>query len=90
MKKFSRRRGMITTQLSSYEVELLSSLVAQLIELVSEGEPEAYISPTPARTPSMSWSASLTRNKRATEEPQGPGAEAAVPDRVSARSGGGR
>jgi uncharacterized protein DUF2017 len=46
VKKFSRRRGVITTHFSSYEVELLSSLIAQLIELVSEGEPEAYVSPT--------------------------------------------
>jgi hypothetical protein len=42
MKKFHRRRGMITTQLSAYEVELLSSLIMQLIELVSDGEPEGF------------------------------------------------
>jgi Domain of unknown function (DUF2017) len=39
MRKFTRRRGMITTQLSAYEVELLTSLVKQLVELVSDGEP---------------------------------------------------
>ena len=44
MKKFSRRRGLITTELSGYEVELLSSLINQLVELVSEGEPEKYAS----------------------------------------------
>jgi hypothetical protein len=42
VKKFSRRRGLITTELSGYEVELLSSLINQLVELVSEGEPEKY------------------------------------------------
>ena len=42
MKKFSRRRGLITTELSGYEVELLSSLINQLVELVSDGEPETY------------------------------------------------
>ncbi len=42
MKKFSRRRGVITTELSSYEVELLSSLINQLVELVSDGQPEKY------------------------------------------------
>ena len=42
MKKFSRRRGLITTELSGYEVELLSSLINQLVELVSDGEPEKY------------------------------------------------
>jgi hypothetical protein len=33
---------MFSTQLSGYEVELLSSLVRQLIELVSDGEPEGF------------------------------------------------
>lgn len=42
MRKFSRRRGMITTQLSAYEVELLTSLVKQLVELVSDGEPAGF------------------------------------------------
>ena len=42
MRKFARKRGMITTQLNSYEVELLTSLVKQLVELVSDGEPEQY------------------------------------------------
>jgi hypothetical protein len=46
MRKFARKRGMITTQLSAYEVELLSSLVRQLVELVSDGEPTGF----PART----------------------------------------
>lgn len=44
IKRFQRKRGMISTQLSDYEVELLSSLVRQLIELVSDGEPKE---PTP-------------------------------------------
>ena len=42
MKKFSRRRGVVSTQLSGYEVDLLTSLVNQLVELVSDGEPERY------------------------------------------------
>lgn len=42
MKRFQRRRGMISSQLSGYEVELLTSLVRQLVELVSDGEPEAF------------------------------------------------
>jgi hypothetical protein len=42
MKKFSRRRGVVTTALSGYEVELLTSLVEQLVELVSEGDPDRY------------------------------------------------
>ena len=46
MKKFHRRRGMIITQMSAYEVELLASLIMQLIELVSDGEPEGFASAT--------------------------------------------
>ncbi|HWJ52559.1 MAG TPA: DUF2017 domain-containing protein [Propionibacteriaceae bacterium] len=42
MRKFTRKRGMITTQLSSYEVELLTSLIKQLVELVSDGEPAGF------------------------------------------------
>jgi hypothetical protein len=42
MKKFHRRRGVIITQLSAYEVELLASLIMQLIELISDGEPEGF------------------------------------------------
>ena len=42
MKKFARRRGVISTSLSGYEVQLLTSLVGQLVELVSDGEPEQY------------------------------------------------
>ena len=42
MRKFARKRGMITTSLSAYEVELLSSLVKQLVELVSDGEPAGF------------------------------------------------
>jgi hypothetical protein len=48
VKKFHRRRGVIITQLSAYEVELLASLIMQLIELISAGEPEGFATPTPA------------------------------------------
>ena len=42
MKKFRRKSGAVVTHLSSYEVELLSSLVSQLVEMISDGEPEAF------------------------------------------------
>lgn len=45
MRKFTRRRGVISSSLSGYEVELLTSLVRQLVELVSDGEPENYAAP---------------------------------------------
>jgi hypothetical protein len=71
VKKFSRRRGVITTHFSSYEVELLSSLIAQLIELVSEGEPEAYVSPTPPDA-FDELVRELDEEQDAAEEPQDP------------------
>jgi Domain of unknown function (DUF2017) len=51
MKKFHRRRGMIVTQLSAYEVELLASLIMQLIELISDGEPEGFADASEADDP---------------------------------------
>lgn len=51
MKKFTRRRGVITTSLSGYEVELLTSLVNQLVELVSDGDPEQYAPPAKGADP---------------------------------------
>jgi hypothetical protein len=47
MKKFVRRRGVLTTALSPYEVELLGSLVRQVVDLVSDGEPEGFATPDP-------------------------------------------
>ena len=44
LRKFQRKRGMITTKLSAYEVELLSSLIMQLVELITDGEPEVLTS----------------------------------------------
>ena len=45
MKKFRRKSGAAVTRLSPYEVELLSSLVGQLVEMISDGEPETYATP---------------------------------------------
>ena len=51
MRKFQRKRGMITTKLSAYEVELLSSLIMQLVELVTDGEPEGFVAPSASGDP---------------------------------------
>ncbi len=51
MKRFQRKRGMISTHLSGYEVELLSSLVRQLVELVSDGEPEGFAAASESTDP---------------------------------------
>lgn len=45
MRKFRRKSGAVVTRLSSYEVELLSSLVNQLVEMISDGEPETFQQP---------------------------------------------
>jgi len=47
VKRFERRSRFLSARLSRYEVELLTSLVRQLVELVSDGEPEGF-QPTPA------------------------------------------
>ena len=59
MKKFSRRRGVLTTALSAYEVELLTSLVRQVVELVSDGEPEGFATPDPSADPFEALTADL-------------------------------
>lgn len=48
MRKFRRKGGAVVTQLSSYEVELLTSLVNQLVEMISDGSPESYQQPESA------------------------------------------
>jgi hypothetical protein len=45
VRKFRRKGGAVVTRLSPYEVELLTSLVSQLVEMISDGEPEAYLQP---------------------------------------------
>jgi hypothetical protein len=51
VRKFSKRRGVIGTAMSPYEVELLTSLVRQLVELVSDGEPAGFANPTDPSDP---------------------------------------
>jgi hypothetical protein len=51
VRKFQRKRGMISTRLSQDEVELLGSLVIQLVELVSDGEPEGFADTPPSGDP---------------------------------------
>lgn len=51
MKRFERRAQFVSARLSRYEVELLTSLVRQLVELVSDGEPEGFQPAPPAADP---------------------------------------
>ncbi|GAA3570211.1 DUF2017 domain-containing protein [Microlunatus spumicola] len=59
MKKFARRRGVLTAALSPYEVELLTSLVRQVVDLVSDGEPEGFATPDPSADPFEALAADL-------------------------------
>jgi hypothetical protein len=59
VKKFKRRGGVISTHFSGYEIELLTSLVSQLVEMVSDGEPEAYTRPEESADPFAAWAQDL-------------------------------
>jgi len=72
MKKFSRKRGVLTTALSAYEVELLTSLVRQVVELVSDGEPEGYAPPDPSADPFEALAADLAVDPDDPEVPEDP------------------
>ena len=72
MKKFVRRRGVLTTALSPYEVELLASLVRQVVELVSDGEPDGFAEPDPSSDPFDALAADLQVDPDAPEVPDDP------------------
>lgn len=59
MKKFRRKAGTIATHLSEYEVELLTSLVGQLVDMVSDGDPDTYAEPDAVSDPFEEWSRDL-------------------------------
>jgi Domain of unknown function (DUF2017) len=59
MKRFKRRGAFISTHLSSYEVELLSSLVTQLVDMVSDGEPQAFAPAADPTDPFVAWAQDL-------------------------------
>lgn len=59
MKKFRRKAGTLATQLSEAEVELLISLVNQLVEMVSDGDPEDFGEPETSDDPFEMWSKEL-------------------------------
>jgi hypothetical protein len=61
MKKFKRKGSVISTHFSTYEVNLLESLAAQLVDMVSDGEPEKFAPATPAESddPFVLWTKDL-------------------------------
>ena len=59
MKKFKRKSGFLVTQLSEAEVELLTSMVEQLVDMVADGEPEDFEQPSASDDPFEAWSKEL-------------------------------
>lgn len=59
MKKFKRRGGVISTRFSSYEVELLASLVTQLVDMVSDGDPQEFEAEAEPADPFALWAKDL-------------------------------
>jgi hypothetical protein len=59
VKRFKRRGGVISTHFSSYEVELLSSLVTQLVEMVSDGQPQEFAPDHEPDDPFAAWAKDL-------------------------------
>ena len=71
---------MITTQLSSYEVELLTSLVKQLVELVSDGEPTGFPASPASADPLEVLAAELEMEPNEPEVPEDPVLKRLFPD----------
>jgi hypothetical protein len=80
MKKFRRKAGAISTHLTEYEVELLASLVNQLMEMVSEGEPGEYTAPQTSSDPFEEWSRELANEPSSTEADEDPVLRRLFPD----------
>jgi hypothetical protein len=59
VKKFKRKGKVVVSRLDSYEVELLESLVQQLVEMVSEGEPQNFTAQPESDDPFEMWARDL-------------------------------
>jgi hypothetical protein len=59
VKKFKRKGKVVVSRLDSYEVELLESLVQQLVEMVSEGEPQNFTTQPESDDPFEMWARDL-------------------------------
>ena len=80
MRKFKRRGGAAVTHLSTYEVELLTSLVSQLVEMVSDGEPEAFGEPRGEEDPFELWARDLAGDPDQPEPEEDPVLRRLFPD----------
>lgn len=80
MKKFRRKAGTIATHLSEYEVELLTSLVGQLVDMVSDGDPDTYAEPDAVSDPFEEWSRDLAGDPDQPETADDPVVRRLFPD----------
>lgn len=71
MRKFKRKGNAVTSHLSTYEVDLLSSLIHQLVTTVSEGQPEQY-APDSDVDPFDALARDLSADPDAPENPDDP------------------
>lgn len=71
MKKFKRSRGVISSHLEPYEIELLESLVGQLVEMVDDGSTSADNTPE-SDDPFELWARDLQVDPDQPEEPEDP------------------
>jgi len=79
VRKFRRRGELLTTSLSAYEVHLLSSLVSQVVEMVTGGETEEF-TPAPDADPFEAWGRDLQPDPDAPETPDDPVLRRLFPD----------
>jgi hypothetical protein len=80
VKKFKRRGNEIVSHLSTYEVELLTSLVNQLVDMVAEGEPEEFVEPEATEDPFELWSRELSADADQPEVAEDPVLRRLFPD----------
>ena len=79
MKKFKRKSGALVTQLSEAEVELLTSMVEQLVDMVADGEPEDF-EPSGSDDPFEAWSKELAGDAVQPEPAEDPVLRRLFPD----------
>ncbi len=72
MKKFKRKGKVVVSHLSGYEVELLSSLVVQLVEMVSDGVPGQFKTTPESDDPFETWARDLEVHPDEPEVPEDP------------------
>jgi hypothetical protein len=79
VRKFRRKGGAVVTHLNEYEVELLTSLVSQLVEMISDGEPESYQQPQ-SDDPFELWAQDLATDPDQPEVHEDPVLQRLFPD----------